>query len=577
MKYQYIPIMWPLMISGIFTLFLGFLALIKFRKASAAKYFIISMFVVTLWSIPNALEMCSVDLSTKLFWANVQYFAYCYSPVTLLVLSMQFTGCDRWIKSKKVLLLALLPTIIVLLAWTDQWHGLLRYDIHLDYSGEFPVIAKRYGYMFYVHAAYSHILNLSAVILLVRAVFFKNSLYRKQAIPLLIGICFIMLPNLFYITGLSRLNYDITPVFFGPAGCIMLWAIFRYKMFDLIPIARAHIIEGMDAGFVVLDIQDRIMDLNPAFVKLCGLSSSQILHKNISEIDIAIPELVRVCKEKRADQAEFSVTEDQTVRYYEILITPLKDNKRSVIGRLAVIYDITEKKRVQEDLMKQQWMLAISDERERMARDLHDNLGQVLGFINFQAQAINQTLINQGNHSVSDKMQQLLDITQSAHSELREYISSIRLNVSKETDFISALRKEVTSFEHQTGISVQLGITGSITGHEFTPGAWLQILNILREALNNIRKHAEARRVLIVLELNNQQLSIEIADDGMGFLLSPKRSPVKTKFGLDIMKERAAMINGQIKIDSVQGQGTNIMLTVPISEEGGKTHEGHAG
>lgn len=566
MKYQYIPIMWPLMISGMFTLFLGLLALIKFQRAAAAKFFIVSMFVVTFWSIPNALEMCSTNLHTKLFWANMQYLAYCYSPVTLLALSMQFTGFDQCIKSKKVLWLALLPTIIIILAWTDQWHGLIRNDIHLDYSGEFPVIAKRYGYMFYVHAAYSHILNLSAVILLVRAVFFKNSLYKKQAIPLLIGICFIMLPNLFYITGVSRLNYDITPIFFGPAGCIMLWAIFRYKMFDLVPLARAHVIEGMEAGFIVLDIQDRIMDLNPAILKLCGLSSDNILHKSIDEIDISIPELVRACKNRSITQAEFSIREDQENRYYEILITPLKDNKSIFIGRMAVIYDITEKKRAQEDLLRQQWMLAVSDERERMARDLHDNLGQVLGFINFQAQAINQTLINQGNHTVSDKMQQLLDVTQSAHNELRDYISSIRLNVIKETDFISVLRKEASNFEHQTGVSVQLSIPGSITGHEFKPGVWLHILNILREALNNIRKHAQARRVIIVFDQDDRQMSIEIADDGSGFMLSQKRNPTKTKFGLDIMKERTAMINGHIVIDSVPGKGSSIVLTIPITE-----------
>jgi len=102
------------------------------------------MILVIIWCLGNALEMSSTDLSTKLFWANMQYIAYSYSPVILLALCMEFTGYDRWIRNRKVLLwIAVIPTIIILLAWTDRLHGLVRYDIHMDYRGLFPVIEKK--------------------------------------------------------------------------------------------------------------------------------------------------------------------------------------------------------------------------------------------------------------------------------------------------------------------------------------------------------------------------------------------------------------------------------------------------
>lgn len=117
--------------------------------------------------------MSSTDCSTKLFWANMQYIAYCYSPVVLLALCMEFTGYDRWIRNRKVLLwIAVIPTIIILLVWTDRLYGLVRYDIHMDYSGAFPVLEKKYGPVFFVHALYAHLLNISAWVLLVIAVIF---------------------------------------------------------------------------------------------------------------------------------------------------------------------------------------------------------------------------------------------------------------------------------------------------------------------------------------------------------------------------------------------------------------------
>ena len=110
MRFQYIPYLWPLLISASATILLGMYALIRQQYSKCAVSFILSMLLVTVWSVGNALEMSGSDFSTKLFWANIQYFAYCYSPVALLALSMRFTGYDKRLRNKKFLWLLLLPT-----------------------------------------------------------------------------------------------------------------------------------------------------------------------------------------------------------------------------------------------------------------------------------------------------------------------------------------------------------------------------------------------------------------------------------------------------------------------------------
>lgn len=577
MQYRYIPYIWLLIVSAFVSLALGVYALLMKRKARGVTAFVFSMFVVTIWSAGNALEMSAVDFSTKLFWANIQYFAYCYSPVTLLALCMQFTGYDKWIENKKILWIAIIPTIIIILVWTDRLHGLIRYDMNMDYSGIFPVISKKYGPVFYVHAVYSHLLNIIAWVLVIRAVFLKNTVYRRQALALFFGISLIVLPNIMYISNIGPFKrFDITPVFFGPAGMIIAWGIFRFKLFDLIPLARATVIETMDAGIMVLDLQDRVLDVNPAFQRIIGISASQISAKWVEEACSKIPELVNACMDRSITETEFCINEMGTSKIYEALISPLTDDKGKLMGRLLVAYDITEKKQAQQEFLRQQRKLAVIEERERMARDMHDNLGQVLGFINLQAQGVRQELKNSGIEIAGRSIDKLVDATQSAHKEIREYIINARNMDFLEKDLVSALRKNIIAFREQTGIAVREDIPIGFTGEELEPGVVLNILNIVKEALNNVRKHAQASHIKIGFSVVEEQLYITIEDNGRGFENIQNTDSRKNKFGLNIMKERASEMGGQLDINSVLGEGCRISLHVPL-RKGDKIYETDAG
>lgn len=180
MGYNYVPIIWPLLLSALTTLFLGVFVLVKHSKARGTDYFAISMFLVTIWSLTNALEMAATELSVKLFWANVQYIAYCLSPVTLLGLCLEVIGHHIKPIKKRLIRLLIIPSVTLLLVCTSRWHGLIRYNVHMDYAGEYQFIAKTYGTWFYIHAVYSYLLNFTAIIVLVRAIFSQAIHLRKR-------------------------------------------------------------------------------------------------------------------------------------------------------------------------------------------------------------------------------------------------------------------------------------------------------------------------------------------------------------------------------------------------------------
>jgi signal transduction histidine kinase len=136
-----------------------------------------------------------------------------------------------------------------------------------------------------------------------------------------------------------------------------------------------------------------------------------------------------------------------------------------------------------------------------------------------------------------------------------------------EKDFLTALTKNISSFEEQTDINVKLDLPAEFTGEELKPGMWISLLNIVRESLNNVRKHAEAENVSVSFSLANEELSVVVEDDGRGFDTSQNQSTAKTGFGLKIMRERALEMDAQIDIVSSLGSGSRIVLRVPVKGE----------
>lgn len=568
MQFQYIPYLWPLAVSSLITLFLAVYAAGRSR-AKGAVSFMLSMFLATLWSFANALEMAGVDLPTKLFWANIQYFAYAFLPVAWLALVMEFTGYDHWLR-KKIYWFAVVPVLVVILVWTDGRYGLVRYGFSLDYNGPFPVINKKYGPVFFLHCAHGYILNLCSLVLLFKAVFIKHTIYRKQAAVLLFSLGFVMLTNLLYTTGLGPIRrFDLTPAVFGLAGTIVAWGIFRFRLFDLVPAARHYVIENMSTGVMVLDHQNRVVDLNPAFSRITGAVASRALAKTAAEVCAGIPPLVNACRDKGfTGGGEFSIKTVDAEKFYEFFVSPLTDRKGVFAGRVVVVHDITERKHIQQELLKQQCELAAMKERERLARDLHDNLGQVLGFINLQAQGIERELAGAGIETAQRRLERLIDVTQAAHREMREYIRRVRSTTVSAENLVCALKKEVAQFTKETGIKVNLEITPGFSGEEPSAGVRGHLLSIVKEALNNIRKHAGAQNVTILLLTEKDGVKITVEDDGKGFMLSG--AGADKEFGLKIMEERAREIGGNLQIASVPGRGTRITVTAPFSKEKGE-------
>lgn len=203
--------------------------------------------------------------------------------------------------------------------------------------------------------------------------------------------------------------------------------------------------------------------------------------------------------------------------------------------------------------------LAVIEERTRIGREMHDSLAQVLGYLRLETQTM-EALVHLGDDdAVISKLMEVRKNIDLAHADVRENILSLRTTLSSEAGTIPALNEYVKEFGLHTGIQVIFENALS-TELNLSPMAEAQMVRIVQEALANVRKHAQAKKVLLRLDGHLDCLSVTITDDGIGFDQKIDRG----RFGLQTMRERAESVGGGLAIDTKPGKGTQVHLWLPI-------------
>lgn len=234
---------------------------------------------------------------------------------------------------------------------------------------------------------------------------------------------------------------------------------------------------------------------------------------------------------------------------------------REVLGGLANLAAIAvENARLQEQVQS----VAMLEERERIAREMHDSVGQVLGYVNTKAQAV-KVLLESGK--VAEAQRQLAQLEQAArevYADLREAIVSLRTATSPERELIPALREYIGRFAELSGVQTELVPEGDPSRYIFGPATELHLIRIVQEALTNVRKHAMARRAWVRLALREGGLIVTVADDGVGFDPAQAAQEGWSGFGLQSMRERAEAIGGHFSVRRRDGSGTEVEVSLPV-------------
>lgn len=322
------------------------------RPAVGSGVFAILMCSVATWSAAYGLELGASELPAKILWSQVQYIGIVTIPGAWFYFVLLYAHYDAWFVGRRPWLLCLEPVIVLLLVWSNGWlHNWFWAEITLDTSGTLPMFHAFYGPAFMLHTAYSYTLLLGSAILLILLAWRSQRLYRRQAVAILAASLAPWVGNGIYLADISP--FDLTPFGFIVTGIVVVYSLYRFQFLDLVPMAREKMLESISDGVLAIDLQGRVVDLNPAAEAIIGRRSADLVGQTIESLLINRPDLSERFQRAQEGRTEIVLGTDSNERIYDVTLGAVRDRHGQLNGRVLVLRDITQMRRAERELHRQ--------------------------------------------------------------------------------------------------------------------------------------------------------------------------------------------------------------------------------
>ncbi|MBP7045147.1 MAG: PAS domain-containing protein [Chloroflexi bacterium] len=334
-------------------------ALWRRRTAPGGRALIVYMIATAWWSGTYALFWANFAPSRQ-FWLNATYLGVVALSPALLVFTLQFTHREKWLTSPVWALLIIEPILTILILLTDSWHGL--FFGNTQNTVDSSIFAG--GPWFWVNVVFAYSLSLFVIILLIRSFFASQGLYRRQILPVLLATSIPWVSN---IVSFANLNpwpaLDLTPIAFSLSGTLIAINLFLYRFLDVVPVARDKLVENMKDSILVVDKQNRVVDVNPALTRLLNLEISAIIGQKVEAILPEWSQLQATSEDDRTIEQEIQIP-NSSAEYLNIRVISLQDSRGKEQGKLIILRNITARKKMET-------------EREELINRLQTTLGEV--------------------------------------------------------------------------------------------------------------------------------------------------------------------------------------------------------
>jgi PAS domain S-box-containing protein len=548
-------------------------------KTKTGRCFALAMTSITLWTLAVGLGYASVPLNLKILFAKVDAASYNFSLPLFLLSAMYMTGLDEWSDHKWVrAFIFFLPASSILLIVTNEFH-------HWVWTGFRPVrdniIVFEHGPGFIWVAVAGYLILLFIIAVLLRASTQGSEISRRQGRILFGATLFPLAANLFYLHGVKGTEgVDWSSSTFSVTGLLFLWALYGEHFTDIIPIAYDTLVNSIRDGMIVLDLQNRIVDINQIAAQRLGGEVSAFLGKNMANV---VPNTRSILELPMEQEQKIELESGEANnRYFDILISPLYDRRyKFVAGRLIISRDITSQKiakkaleqqlfeiqilhqalqDTQAQLVEQQRELAKVEERQRIARNLHDSLSQSIHSLGLFSDTLAAAIDRNDLKRARQILERVQESARQAHKETRLLLYELQNpTIERVIDLVQSLEERLEKVERHTGVKAQIILEGSL---EHCPQEWYENLFwITIEALNNALKHAFAQNVQVCICCSLQSMELDVNDNGIGFNVEEVYAG---GMGLDNLRARAQLLGGTLTIESQPEKGTTVHLRVAI-------------
>ncbi len=547
---------WPYITTAALAVIIGWYVW-KQPLRPGTRYFRWLVVIWFVWSIVAALYNLIPSPEIRyVLWVAQGVFPLVGPPLVLMIV-LEYTGNEKWLAYRRLYLL-FIPALLILVIsfFPNTFSSSENFAGNQVFRGTDLV---RWGFYAYFLA----VMLVTLVILFAR--FLRAPAFWAPIWLLIFGR---IIPILGYPLSNTQ-PLSVPPVqsgllYLGITMGLYFIALYSFQILQVSPVARDAVIAHMPYSLLVLDAKNRLVDFNQATSLLPMIQNKLTLHKPVDE---QLPVWWKKLEDLLGNEPvsrDIVITETKNEQIYRVTSIPLKQTSGWRMGQAFLLEDVTQARHAEQLQTQTQRAMATLQEREHLARELHDELAQELALINIQAQLAKELLAQGQAEKAQDQLQILANEALRAQVDVREEISKLLQRIAEGEDFQGALDRLIHKFQESYGIKVQFIFPEGQTDLDFEPSTEVQLLRIIQEVLTNVRKHAQATEVKIKLDHSQNSTQLLIEDNGIGFDVENLPNG-KQSYGLGIISERAKEFHGSVTVDSTPGNGTKIVVSIPVN------------
>jgi len=504
---------------------------------------------IVFWVVMAFLVALTRGTTTATLAERLQYPGVTGTVLFLFLLTLQYTGREGYITRRTVGLLLLHPVLVTVAIWTpplsEQFIAYGTAD-----AATFTGVESSKGSLFYVHTLYSYLLLIASTAMLVDFALSSDRLYRQQVLAILVAVVAPWLGNVIFL--FTDVVLDITSMAFAITGIGFGWAIFRQDFLNVLPVARSTVVDNIDAGVMVLDRADQVVDINDACRGMLDLGDADIIGRDTVEVLADYPELRSGFESVAAERDELDAGVTVGDRHYHVQLSPLSDRQDALIGRLFLVNDITDQKRRQQELERQNEQL--DQFAQVVSHDLRNPLNVAAGKLELCR------METRGGEKYFDDVEQALDRIDAIIDDVLTLAREGRRIDDREQVQLGALARRARENVDAPAASLVVETDRSLRADP----------DSLQRAFENlIRNAVEHGRPDVMITVGATDDGFYVADDGPGIPEAERDSVFEngfttseagTGFGLAIVRSIVAAHGWEISVGESESGGAAFVV-----------------
>ena len=546
--------------------------------------------IAALWILTHSLEIGIPIASYKAYLMGLQLIWGLLTLTLWLMYIIHYTATVKWQTGRIYALFGIMPLLAILALATNSIYGLLWTAPGLNIHNPYLPLEPAYGPVYWASMVYVGALSVSGVFLILKKVFRQPNFRRWEPWTLILAVVIPLIVAFLEVTGVTLsvdLTVGLTPFFSGIGSIVLVWSLPRFHLQKVIPVARNTVFEQIGDCVVVLNMQNRVVDLNPAAERLASYTSSEALGLPVEQIWSNWPSQLVLSEPAPTVFEELVLTRAGEQRTYNLRLYSITDHKNRPLNKVVLLIDITERKQAEAKMVEMEALKRTNQAKSELLANVSHELRTPLTSIKGNIETLLET-------DVEWSKEQQLDLLQSANQQadrltllIRDLLDMSRIDSGK-------LTLDKRSYQVNEILDSISGVLSVITEKHQLKIANLPDLPLLQadkvrigQVITNLTENAtkfspEGSQIEIEAALKAGNVIISVADSGIG--MPPEvvenlfnrfyqaKAVVEGKIrgtglGLSICKGIIEAHGGKIWAESQPGKSSKFSFSIPVIED----------